>query len=373
MKNLKTNTALFGSIKAKDANGLHLQDDGGNGMFIEDGGNVGIGTTNPGYDFEVIGWISAQANAFDTDAVINLAGSNSSTYGAVSRIMSTSESSSNGSSSLTFYTRNSSNTIAEKMRINSSGNVGIGTTNPDSKLTIGGVNNPAIKLISAYNSELADAVIAVNEAGSVSIEADPSNNSVTYQTNFSVAIDGNEHMRITSAGNVGIGTKNPSAARLDVWQAETSSDSCIKTVRPGTADRKHLAFYNGNGIVGDIKTSGSTTSYNTSSDYRLKTDVQPMAGATERLKALKPVNFEWIADGTRVDGFIAHEVQEIVPEAISGEKDAEDENGNIVPQAIDQSKLVPLLTSAIQEQQQIIEDLKSQNESLVARIEALEG
>jgi hypothetical protein len=74
--------------------------------------------------------------------------------------------------------------------------------------------------------------------------------------------------------------------------------------------------------VGNIRTNGSSTSYNTSSDYRLKEDDVPMTGATERVKALRPINFAWKVDGSRVDGFLAHEVQEIVPEAISGTKDA---------------------------------------------------
>lgn len=137
----------------------------------------------------------------------------------------------------------------------------------------------------------------------------------------------------------------------------------ITTAKDGTGTTTHINFVNNAAvtatIVGTIKTSGSTTSYNTSSDYRLKTDAQPMTGATARLKALNPVNFEWIADGTRVDGFLAHEVADVVPEAISGVKDAVDEDGNPDYQGIDQSKLVPLLVATIQE--------------LEARITALEN
>jgi len=83
----------------------------------------------------------------------------------------------------------------------------------------------------------------------------------------------------------------------------------------------HVKFYNTNGLVGYIQTSGSATSYSTSSDYRLKTDVQPMTGATATFMQLKPCNFEWIADGTRVDGFLAHELQEVIPAAATGTKD----------------------------------------------------
>jgi hypothetical protein len=111
--------------------------------------------------------------------------------------------------------------------------------------------------------------------------------------------------------------------------------------------------------VGSISVTASAAAFNTSSDYRLKEDIQPMVNACERLKTLKPVNFAWKVDGTRVDGFIAHEAQEVVPEAVVGTKDAVDENQNPIYQGIDQAKLVPLLTKALQE--------------ALARIEALEN
>ena len=143
-----------------------------------------------------------------------------------------------------------------------------------------------------------------------------------------------------------------------------------------------MEFNNGNGNAGTIQTSGSSTSYNTSSDYRLKENVDYDFDATTRLKQLKPARFNFIADNTKtVDGFIAHEVSNIVPEAVNGTKDAVqvweegeelpegvsvgdnklDENGNTIikPQGIDQSKLVPLLVKTIQE--------------LEARITALEN
>ena len=118
--------------------------------------------------------------------------------------------------------------------------------------------------------------------------------------------------------------------------------------------------------VGSITVTTSATQYNTSSDYRLKTDVQPMSGATDRLKQLKPVNFAWIADGNRVDGFIAHEAQAVVPEAVSGVKDDVDADGDAKMQGIDQAKIVPLLTAALQEAITEIETLKTK----VAALEA---
>ena len=113
--------------------------------------------------------------------------------------------------------------------------------------------------------------------------------------------------------------------------------------------------------VGQISTSSSATTFATSSDYRLKENVDYDFDATTRLKQLKPARYNWISDDTNtlVDGFIAHEVSSVVPEAITGVKDAVKENGDVLPQGIDQSKLVPLLVKTIQEME--------------ARITALEG
>jgi trimeric autotransporter adhesin len=122
----------------------------------------------------------------------------------------------------------------------------------------------------------------------------------------------------------------------------------------------NLRFFNrGVGVVGSITSGATSTAYNTSSDYRLKEDLQPMVNSVDRLMALKPVNFAWKTNGDRVDGFLAHEVQDIVPEAIVGAKDAVDADGNPVYQGIDQSKLVPLLTAALQEALTEIASLKA--------------
>ena len=124
--------------------------------------------------------------------------------------------------------------------------------------------------------------------------------------------------------------------------------------------RYKMEFINGNGVVGRITTNGSATSYGTSSDHRLKENVVELTGATTRLKQLEPKRFNFIADAdTTVDGFLAHEVQSVVPEAITGTHNEVDGDGNPVYQGIDQSKLVPLLVATIKE--------------LEARITALEN
>jgi hypothetical protein len=134
-----------------------------------------------------------------------------------------------------------------------------------------------------------------------------------------------------------------------------------------TSARHHISFTNPNGVVGSISTSASATAYNTSSDYRLKENVVPLTGAADRLNQLQVHRFNFIADsGRTVDGFIAHEAQAVVPECVTGTKDEVDNDGNPVYQGIDQAKLVPLLTAALQEAIAEIASLKD-------RVAALEG
>ena len=126
-----------------------------------------------------------------------------------------------------------------------------------------------------------------------------------------------------------------------------------------------IEFYHKNpgtsqAYVGRISTSGSATSYVTSSDYRLKENIVPISDSISRLNQLKPSRFNFIEEpGKIVDGFIAHEVQGIVPEAIVGEKDEVDEDGGIIPQGIDQAKLVPLLVAAVQELEARVKELEN--------------
>jgi hypothetical protein len=170
---------------------------------------------------------------------------------------------------------------------------------------------------------------------------------------------GAECARFTSTGDLLVGTtSNPNACRA-VFQRTTAASNVDFRTTLTTATNQCL-FVNGNGTVGSINTSGTTTTYNTSSDYRLKEDVQPVANPIDRLMQLKPINFAWKVDGSRTDGFLAHEVQEVTPAAVTGTKDEVDKNGNPVYQGVDPSKLVPLLTAALQDAIKRIEQLESQ-------------
>lgn len=209
-----------------------------------------------------------------------------------------------------------------------------------------------------------------------------------------------ERARITSDGALLVGTVNNSPVGNNVAGgiALLSNGSAQYSREGGTAllvNRKgsagELVRWNKDATaVGSISVTSSSTAYNTSSDYRLKENVVPMTGSIDRVKALKPSRFNFIADADNtVDGFLAHEAGEVVPECVSGTKDAirdeeyevtaaveevRDEDDNITTEAvqavmgtrsvpdmqgIDQSKLVPLLVAALQE--------------AIARIETLEG
>ncbi len=117
---------------------------------------------------------------------------------------------------------------------------------------------------------------------------------------------------------------------------------------------------NGTSIIGEINATNTATQFNTSSDYRLKENVETLKDGLDRLNQLKPVQFTWTTDGSLSEGFIAHEVEDLFPDAVSGEKDAVDEKGDIDPQQVDYGRITPLLVKAIQEQQEQIEELKAE-------------
>ena len=204
------------------------------------------------------------------------------------------------------------------------------------------------------------------------------------------ADSGTETMRIDASGTIRTTSSDGTAPTVGSGcvsvqgRSNSASVGILRLYKTGD-DGNIVDFYRtGNTLVGKISVSETTTSYVTSSDYRLKENIVGMSGATERLKQLKPSRFNFIADAdTTVDGFLAHEVQDIVPEAITGTKDAMmdeeyevtpavlDDDGNVVTEAvmgtrsvpdyqgIDQSKLVPLLVATIQELEARIAQLES--------------
>jgi len=136
-------------------------------------------------------------------------------------------------------------------------------------------------------------------------------------------------------------------ARVTAYQ--TASAPSITSYNNTTAATNQIVFANPNGEVGTINTTGTTTSYGTSSDYRLKHDVQPILSGLSTIAALKPSTYKWNADNSYGEGFIAHELQAVIPQAVTGEKDAVNDDGSIKPQGVDYSKIVVHLVAAIQE------------------------
>ena len=178
---------------------------------------------------------------------------------------------------------------------------------------------------------------------------------------------GVESARIDTSGNLLVAcTAVPSSTVAGIRLNNPAAASPRISVGATTASNVMMYFTNGNGDVGSIATNGSATAYNTSSDYRLKENIAPMIGALAKVQALKPVTYKWKVDGSNGEGFIAHELQEVVPDCVVGEKDAVDADGNPKYQGIDTSFLVATLTAAIQEQQALIT-------ALTARITALEN
>ena len=275
------------------------------------------------------------------------------------------------------------NADATAITIDSSERVGIGTTSPSTMLHLS-TNNTGIVSNNTLLFEDTDTSVETNQhsgriqwktndadngAGIVSaITSYSEGTGATYSLGFST---GNvntftQNMTLNGSGQVMIGTTSPihSNADLSVKMA-ASSGTVMATERVQTGTARQISFYNPNGEVGYVSTNGTSTAYNTSSDYRLKENIADITDATDRVKQLQPKRFNFITDAnTTVDGFVAHEVSSVVPEAITGEKDAVDENGNPEYQGIDQSKLVPVLTKALQEAITKIEELETRIQTL---------
>jgi len=186
--------------------------------------------------------------------------------------------------------------------------------------------------------------------------------------NIHFECNGSERMRIASDGDVLIGCSSFGASGLSISPHHSVDTTYIVTNRNSAGTTKTIAsFQNGGTEVGKIQHDDAATTYATSSDYRLKENQVAISDGITRLKTLKPYRFNFkVKPDKTVDGFFAHEAQAVVPEAVTGTKDEVDGDDKAVLQGIDQSKLVPLLTAALQEAITKIETL----ETKVAALEA---
>ena len=225
----------------------------------------------------------------------------------------------------------------ERARIDSSGNLMVGETTASGRLTVKRTNDGNLAYFDGTTTQFRVDV----SASTIYLNAQNGNGAMAFQTN------GTERARITSAGDLLVGV----TAVIGTGKITTrTSDGWVHFISSTQATTQYFCNfdYNGTGI-GSITGNNTTTSYVTSSDYRLKNTIAPMTGALAKVALLKPVTYKWNADGSDGEGFIAHELAEVCPSAVTGEKDAVDENGKIKPQGIDVSFLVATLTAAIQE------------------------
>jgi hypothetical protein len=234
------------------------------------------------------------------------------------------------------------------MTITSGGNVGIGTTTPNivgftgTMLTVNGTGNyQGFEVATSGTSR----VIMLSDGTNGYISTRQSGMGLFFEVGAA-----SEAMRINSSKVIGINSANTSA-RLNMTFGGAGQNGFSMLDGDNTINATFIDFKNSSGtIIGSISRSGGTNAvlYNTTSDYRLKEDLKDFTGL-DKVSAIRVYDFRWKGTNERTDGVIAHELAEVLPYAVQGEKDKIDEKGNIVYQGVDYSKIVPSLVKAIQE------------------------
>jgi hypothetical protein len=251
---------------------------------------------------------------------------------------------------------------AEVARFDSAGRLGIGTTSPNRLLSLY-ATQPVFQITNVASGNT-QGTIQYQVSGSTDFVLDNQGSGSGGIISFSQA--GTERARIDSSGQFLVGATSNPGGGTSVAAFSGADVLNVNNTVAGTGSVTSVYFKRNATTVGSITVTGSATAYVTSSDYRLKENIAPMTGALANVALLKPVTYKWKVDGSDGQGFIAHELAEVVPDCVSGEKDAVDADGNPVHQGIDTSFLVATLTAAIQEQQALIT-------ALTTRITALEA
>lgn len=249
--------------------------------------------------------------------------------------------------------------------------VGIGTSAPAVKMDVNGCiraianqtpsSGAGVELV--YNPGDSSYVTSYNRTSSSWLNLTLNSATTIFGTS------GSERMRIDSSGNLLVGTTSTAPAPQGFTVAIGAGASYINVghINGTVSGTSYATFSYNTGFIGSISQNGTTAvAYNTSSDYRLKENIAPMQGALDTVAQLKPVTYNWKVDGSSGQGFIAHELQAVVPDCVTGEKDAVDAEGKPVYQGIDTSFLVGILTKAIQE-------LKAELDTVKAELNTLKG
>jgi hypothetical protein len=329
-------------------------------LRITSAGLVGIGTSAPSSKLEIGGATNGSTLTFSctssnpaTERLLasvdyKTGGVGSTTMFAAYSVAGLAD----NASTLRFYTDTGTGTQQERLRITGAGNVGIGTTAPGALLHAAG------KIRFGSNASY---------YGEIDHDAGSTGSNIYDHSDSGGHIfrrNGTEHLRIDSSGRLLVGTSSlllSSGIICSYFDGSAANGMQIHDTRTTSGTDTAINFTrNTTNNVGSISTTTTSTAFNTSSDYRLKENVSAITDGITRLQQLKPSRFNFIADPDHtIDGFVAHEAQAIVPECVTGEKDAVDGDGKPVYQGIDQSKLVPLLTAALQEAIGEIESLKA--------------
>jgi hypothetical protein len=344
-------------------------------MRLDSSGNLGIGTSSPAYRLQVT---NTAASNFVSVVSVNtgtagllLGDTDSATVGRVEY--------ENLNNAMTFFTNGS-----ERARIDSSGNLGIGGTvnlsaaqSTDGQIRISNTTTRASG--NKYGIRFADSSFETNAA--IYAEQGGSGNNASalvFGTNGGTGgialTSATERARITGGGDLLVGTTSGSFSQVSsgntyafgVVQTANGNNVLLVDGAYVSGTQNLVVFAKSSTTTGTITYNGTVIAYNTTSDYRLKEDVRPMTGALAKVAALKPVTYKWKSDGSDGEGFIAHELQAVVPHAVTGEKDAVDAEGKPQYQGIDTSFLVATLTAAIQE-------LKADLDATKAELAALKG
>jgi hypothetical protein len=245
--------------------------------------------------------------------------------------------------------------FSQVMTLDASGRLGVGTTSPAQRLHLGSASDASNFL--QITSTSTTAYYGADATG-VYVGTD-SSKPIYFNTNNT------ERARIGSTGDLLVSKTANDDTTVGLRYVSSQYLSIVRDGNPTiylnrlSSDGGIAEFARSGTIVGSISVTTTATAYNTSSDYRLKNTIAPMTGALAKVALLKPCTYKWNADGSDGEGFIAHELAEVVPQCVTGEKDAVDAEGKPQYQGIDTSFLVATLTAAIQEQQAIINSLKA--------------